>query len=213
MAYIGKVPTAVPLSTNDLADNIITSAKISDGTITASDLDLTANYDFTGTVTGAGESGLQEVDLWRITSDISTNATHLLVSANLERVDTTGFEKIGTGMSVSSGTWTFPSTGYYFIKMIGSTGGANTKSDYIGGNIQTTTDNSTYTNASENFTSDGPQSGTTGYTTYTIEYVFKCSNVSTHKVRFYAYSESSREIRGDTNKTRTHFLFQKLGDI
>jgi len=68
MAYIGKVPTAVPLSTNDLADNIITSAKISDGTITASDLDLTDNYDFTGTVTGAGESNTPYFTAWR-TSD------------------------------------------------------------------------------------------------------------------------------------------------
>lgn len=38
MAYIGRFPTAVPLGTSDLADNIITSAKISDGTIATADI-------------------------------------------------------------------------------------------------------------------------------------------------------------------------------
>jgi len=37
MAYIGKVPTAVPLSTNDLADNIVTVDKL------ATTLDLSGN--------------------------------------------------------------------------------------------------------------------------------------------------------------------------
>jgi len=38
MAYIGKVPTAVPLTSSDLEDNIITSAKIVDGTIATADI-------------------------------------------------------------------------------------------------------------------------------------------------------------------------------
>jgi hypothetical protein len=36
--YLGNVPTAVPLTTDDIPDNIISSAKIIDGTITSSDL-------------------------------------------------------------------------------------------------------------------------------------------------------------------------------
>ena len=38
MAYIGKKPTAAPLTSSDITDSIITSAKIVDGTITSSDL-------------------------------------------------------------------------------------------------------------------------------------------------------------------------------
>ena len=56
MAFIGAKPTNVPLTSSDLEDSIITSAKIVDGTISSSDIDLTDNYAFTGTVTGAGES-------------------------------------------------------------------------------------------------------------------------------------------------------------
>jgi hypothetical protein len=41
MAYIGKVPSAVPITSADLADSIVTSAKIADGTIALADLSAT----------------------------------------------------------------------------------------------------------------------------------------------------------------------------
>jgi hypothetical protein len=37
--YIGNFPTALPLTSSDLPDDIVTSAKIADGTITATDTD------------------------------------------------------------------------------------------------------------------------------------------------------------------------------
>jgi len=47
MAYIGKQPTAVPLTSFDLEDNIVTSAKIIDGTIALADLSATGTKDAT----------------------------------------------------------------------------------------------------------------------------------------------------------------------
>ena len=38
MPFIGKTPTAVPLTASDISDSIITSAKISDGTIAQADI-------------------------------------------------------------------------------------------------------------------------------------------------------------------------------
>ena len=38
MSYIGKTPTAVPLTSSDITDNIITSAKIVDGAIATADI-------------------------------------------------------------------------------------------------------------------------------------------------------------------------------
>ena len=37
------------------------------------------------------------------------------ITANLERVDNATFGKIGTGMTESSGVFTFPSTGIYLV--------------------------------------------------------------------------------------------------
>lgn len=61
MAYIGKVPTSVPLTSSDITDGIITTAKIADDAVDENKLDLTANYDFTGTITGAGGGKVLQV--------------------------------------------------------------------------------------------------------------------------------------------------------
>ena len=47
MAYIGKAPSAVPITSADLADSIVTSAKIADGTIALADLSATGTKDAT----------------------------------------------------------------------------------------------------------------------------------------------------------------------
>ena len=42
MGYIGKIPSAVPLTSADITDGIITSAKIADGTIANADINSSA---------------------------------------------------------------------------------------------------------------------------------------------------------------------------
>ena len=43
MGYIGKKPSDVPLTSSDITDNIITSAKIVNGSITGDDINSTFN--------------------------------------------------------------------------------------------------------------------------------------------------------------------------
>ena len=62
-----------------------------------------------------GFTGIKEVDWWRLTSAFTGNAGP--IDSNLERVDTANFTKIGTGMTHSSGIFTFPSTGIWRINM------------------------------------------------------------------------------------------------
>jgi len=59
MGYIGNFPTALPLSTNDLNDGIVTTAKLANDSVNASKFDETDDYTFTGTVTGAGGVSLK----------------------------------------------------------------------------------------------------------------------------------------------------------
>ena len=56
MGYIGKIPTAVPLTSADITDGIITSAKIADGTIVNADISATAAI-AGSKLSGAGFSG------------------------------------------------------------------------------------------------------------------------------------------------------------
>jgi hypothetical protein len=53
MAYIGKKPTDKPLTSADLADNIVTSAKIVDGTIVDADVNDVAATKLSGTIADA----------------------------------------------------------------------------------------------------------------------------------------------------------------
>tara|TARA_B100000029_G_C17088934_1_gene783483 strand:- start:57 stop:617 length:561 start_codon:yes stop_codon:yes gene_type:complete len=66
-----------------------------------------------GTALSSGfVNGITEADEWRISADITGGATS--ITSNWERNDTV-FDKIGTGMSESSGIFTFPSTGIWQV--------------------------------------------------------------------------------------------------
>src|SRR6056300_1277116 len=83
--------------------------------------------------------GITEADQWRLTADLTADASP--ISSNWERVDELSFSKIGTGMSVSSGYWTFPSTGLYLVSIIGQ---ITSVSDSLNYKILVTQNNSSY---------------------------------------------------------------------
>jgi len=89
--------------------------------------------------------GITEFDTWRVTSNFQGNTTP--IASNWERDDTDLNGYIGTGMSESSGIFTFPSTGYYLVTMNMQFSSAAVDNDYILNQIQYTTDNSSYSNA------------------------------------------------------------------
>ena len=103
-------------------------------------------------VTATGFGGITEADQWRINSDLSVSSAGTFTS-NWERVDTDGFAKIGTGLTESSGVFSFPSTGIYNISydfLAYANGAART---YFGVKILTTLDNSAYSDAAISYSS------------------------------------------------------------
>ena len=143
-------------------------------------------------------------DQWRLTADISSNVDP--ISANLERVDDGSFGYIGTGMSVSSGTWTFPSTGLY---QVGATIYTQPNDDSLSVTIQATTNNSSY-DVISNVAGGGYQANGRTHTAFSYVNVTNTSNV---KVRFGAESIAAGSIiGGNTNSNLTSFNFIRLGD-
>ena len=92
---------------------------------------------------------LTEVDTWRVTTNFAGDAAP--ITANWERDDTDGNGYIGSGMSQSSGVFTFPSTGFYRVtfyhQFSGMVSGSN--SNYVQQEIQYTANNSSYDDATE----------------------------------------------------------------
>ena len=154
--------------------------------------------------------GISEADHWRLSAD-TAGGFNGVISSNLERTDNTGFDKIGTGMSVSSGVWTFPSTGIYLVRFLSSAynSGASGNDPYMGITIDLTVDGGSnwITYASTGGRAD------TNYVTMVTEEFFDVTNTSNVKVRFQLESFNGASFtRGGTNTTHTGFTFIRLGD-
>ena len=151
-------------------------------------------------------------DQWRLSSSVSGQQEPL--SSNLERVDTDGFGKIGTGLSVSSGIFSFPDTGYWLVmgNVYFSKDGSQRK---VGFEIQSTTDNSSYSVAAEGFTHQSDESGSeVTLSSAQASFIFDVTNTSTHKVKFNmnVNNDGSVNIGGSTDANLTYFTFIRLGD-
>tara|TARA_Y100000004_G_scaffold98087_1_gene109894 strand:+ start:156 stop:818 length:663 start_codon:yes stop_codon:yes gene_type:complete len=168
-------------------------------------------------ITNSGVSGITAgitmAETWRLTSNITNDGSENVITANLSKPSTpSGYGKVGTEtMTVSSGVFTFPSTGIYYIT-------ANSKQYALGsgtegnGNgifINTTVNNSSYSRASY-----GSQAVPTTYDygSASCHLIFDVTDVSTHKVRFSHSGVSGSVVAGNANDNQTHFLIMKLGD-
>jgi hypothetical protein len=149
--------------------------------------------------------GITEADQWRLTADKTDNSD---ITANLERNDT-NFSVIGSGMSESSGIFTFPQTGIYLITAQGRWLSNGSASLYMGIIIKMTTDNSSYVNVSSAYES----ASTNAYANTYINSIVDITNTSTHKLKFTRDAEGTQsQLQGDTDANTTAFTFIRLGD-
>ena len=128
-------------------------------------------------------SAKTEVDMFRLTTPTS-DGTNADITANLERCDDASFSKIGTGMTESSGIFTFPRTGVYKVTDITAVA--------VGGDDAGT---------------NGVQ--VTGYSQCFVN----CTDTSNVKVKFTTNSfGSSSHLEGSSDQNNTSFCFERLGD-
>ena len=162
-----------------------------------------------GFATLPAAGGITEADEWRITSDYT--GTSAFLTANWSRVSG-NFDKIGTGMSQSSGLFAFPSTGIWLVSFQCLAYSYDTSYNYIGGSIRDTTDNgSNFGTGVEQFT--WMASGANRYVTCGLmQFMFDVTDVSTHKVRFFVESQSSVRWLSSGSKNFTYATFIRLGD-
>ncbi len=153
--------------------------------------------------------GITEADMWRLTTNITANESP--ISNNLERVDNASFAKIGTGMSVSSGVWTFPSTGLYQVGFTAAisctTGDTVAVSLDVSQNNGSAWDNVVYgTNGGSGVTGDDGS-------IINLSSLVNVTDTSNVKARFNAASISSgSRVTGNTDANMTSFYFIRLGD-
>jgi len=155
--------------------------------------------------TFAAAGGITEADQWRQTADTSVSSSNFFTS-NWERNDTV-FDKIGTGMSQSSGIFTFPSTGIWYVSFNAMAAGA--ASDYVSAKIRVTSNNSTYTIRAEGYQNTVAAQDYVGMSSNVMVDVSDTSNV---KVKFEGDSGNTISYKGSTNVNYTWSNFIRLGN-
>lgn len=208
-------------STDTITGLQINSANIVDGSIVNADINDLAASKLTGALpaisgaalTGIG-GGISEIDLYRLHSGFQ--GTTNPITSNWERFDSQTEDKKGTGMSESSGIFTFPSTGYYYIHfMVAGYRGASSSVQNITSYIRTTTSGST--SSGTHYNSEGRQSmySESGNSSYSVSNttIFKCSNTSNDKIFFGVAAEQYVYIQGNSGSNFTYAVFIKLADL
>jgi len=153
--------------------------------------------------------GITEIDKWYLTTDLSVSDT--VLTANLSRVTKDSWTTLGTGVSQSSGIFSFPSTGYWQIVLTSSWYIASGSSRYLASRILSTTNNSTYVKAKEEHTSMHSGGGT--YATSQTNYIFEVTNTSNDKVKSEFYAIGGAVLNGNATSDGTTFTFIKLGAL
>jgi hypothetical protein len=164
-------------------------------------------------ITNSGVSGITAgitmADQWRITSTFQVSSNGY-ITTNWERNDTAGYSKIGTGMSESSGVFTFPETGIYLVR-INLTGNADAGGfNYVACSIYTTLNNSSYTQSASVYES---VDASNRHWAMATEFIFDVTDVSNCKVKFFVgASNANAYVYGGTNESLTVATFIRLGD-
>ena len=161
-----------------------------------------------GTATGFGIDGITMADQWRLTAHYTWSSPGDL-TANLERVDTSPQGNLGTGMSESSGIFTFPSTGYYLVRFSGQQFKNGDRRD-IEINIKTTTNNSSYTTVAKCVTHITQSASNTTYIQGMTETLLDITDTSNQKVKFNVFTDATTS--GDSGNNQTFMTFIRLGD-
>jgi len=156
-------------------------------------------------------SGITVADQWRVTSTFTTNTSVTDITANWERIDTSGQGTIGSAMSESSGIFTFPSTGIYMVRASLSayrTGDAR----YVNLQIQGTTNNSSYAVFSQSYDSITEAQSSSTYANPMTETYVDVTDTSNVKVKLAIRATAECTIKAASDNTENFFTFIRLGD-
>ena len=156
-------------------------------------------------------SGITMADQWRLTADKTDVDNGSIFDSNLERIDTSGQGTIGTAMSESSGVFSFPSTGIYWVHA-NINYKKNAARRYVGINMRVTTNNSSYAELTESYSEINPPDSNDAYANVTTTSYIDVTDTSNVKVRFNGLTPATVTAIGNTARNLTTFTFIRLGD-
>ena len=161
----------------------------------------------------ATTNGITMVDKWFINANYSFSSaqTHYVIDNYWTRSSTVAAQKsgtIGSAMTQSSGLFTFPSTGIYYIEYVALTG---TSTDQLNMWSYITEGTSTSGNDDISVKASSGDAGTMNTVTHSV--VFDVTDVTQRKIFFRGYANTNGcYLSGSASGTRTSVTFIRLGD-
>tara|TARA_B100000965_G_scaffold308781_1_gene267895 strand:- start:1186 stop:1785 length:600 start_codon:yes stop_codon:yes gene_type:complete len=192
----GSTNTVAGLAVGGLPDGIVDNDMIANTTIAEGKLAANVNT-------------IAEADQWRITADVTSGST--ILTSNWERCDT-HFDKVGTGMSESSGVFSFPQTGIWLIMFNSNARYDDYQRRYVGANIQVTVNDSSYATIVDAYNAFPASSGSPAYASVALTALFDVTNVSNCKVKVQVTADGSVVWLSGSAISYNHFTFIRLGD-
>jgi len=159
-------------------------------------------------------AGIIMADQWMLTSNFSPGGAVSIVTSGWGRVSRAGYGSIGSAMTQSSGVFTYPQTGIYFVEYTAQLISTSAQR-YLGQRIQTTHNNSSYSHATDVLTHIGITNSYGAYAQATSSVIQDVQDVTQDKVRFCvsAITPGDTTLQGDgSGRAATHVTFIRLGD-
>ena len=156
-------------------------------------------------------SGVTMADQWRVTADFTPSQASTITS-NWERNDNYFDNALGSGMSESSGEFTFPQTGIYKVTVFYGGYKSSGSSSYSGIQLRVSDNSgSSYTQISASYQSiiAGP---TNPHFSGVTDAIIDVTNASTFRVKLLIDRNSETVFFGSSTGNFTGVTFIRLGD-
>ena len=158
-------------------------------------------------------AGILMADQWLLTSNFSPGGAVSLINSGWGQVSRAGYGIIGSSMTQSSGVFTYPQTGIYFVEF--TCGLISTSQQrYMGSRIQTTHNNNNYAHATDVLSHCGLTNSFGSYIQTTSSVIQDVQDVTQDKIRFSAvsFTPANTTVQGDSSRAVTFVTFIRLGD-
>lgn len=208
--FIGKavqtVTPAVGSVTNDMLAGSIANSKLANSSVTVNGTSISLG------ASGTISAGITESDVWRLTTSFSGGSA--TITSNWERADDASSGLLGTGMTQSSGAFSFPSTGIWSIRFTANYNVNNTDDRAIKATINISSDSgSSYDLVSQSYTHIPNQGVGEVYSSSTAGAFVDVTSTSTFRAIFgIASLQSNVNYLGSSTYNQTWVEFIRLGD-
>ena len=202
MTAILKVDTIQDTSGNNIINE-------NAGTVTIGKAGNTTNI--VGTLQNDGAAligGIENITTFRMTTNFTLASGTNQINTNWSQAGAS----LGSLVTESSGTFSFPQTGIYMIAVNFALYRIQSSSAYIGLRIYTTNDNSTYDFNTITYTHIGDVADQ--HSSLYNEFIFDVTDISNDKIKIYYENQNASNIRliGNSGREQTYVRFIRLGD-